>query len=175
MIIGLGSDFWGNAIYVLSKNMNRFNAEFIDQIFKLLPVILSLLGSCLAFIVYSFNNKALFQFKISFLGKKFYNFFNKKWFFDKFYTESIGQLLFKFGYTVSYKVIDRGIFEIFGPMGLSSLISKKAVYLNKLQTGFIYHYTFLMLIGTTLMLGTRQFWVFLGEFVDYRIFIICFF
>ena len=45
MIIGLGTDFWGNSIYVTPENMNRIDAEFIPQTFKILPVILSLLGA----------------------------------------------------------------------------------------------------------------------------------
>ena len=55
------------------------------------------------------------------------------------------------------KIIDRGIIEVFGPMGLSSIITKKASYISKLQTGYLYHYTFLILTSLTLILGTRQF------------------
>nr|YP_010377317.1 NADH dehydrogenase subunit 5 [Helicotheca tamesis]QYB23004.1 NADH dehydrogenase subunit 5 [Helicotheca tamesis] len=172
MIIGLGSDFWGNSILVLPENMNMVDAEFIPTKFKLLPVFLSLLGTFVAFILYVTSSKFIFLIKFSVLGKKFYNFLNKKWFFDKVYNEYIGQFFFNFGYTISYKVIDRGIFEIFGPMGLSSSITKKASSLNNLQSGYIYHYTFLMLIGTTLLLGMRQFWLVVGEYTDYRIFII---
>lgn len=172
MIIGLGSDFWGNSILVLPENMNMVDAEFIPTKFKLLPVFLSLLGTFVAFILYVTSSKFIFLIKFSVLGKKIYNFLNKKWFFDKVYNEYIGQFFFNFGYTISYKVIDRGIFEIFGPMGLSSSITKKASSLNNLQSGYIYHYTFLMLIGTTLLLGMRQFWLVVGEYTDYRIFII---
>ena len=113
MIIGLGSDFWGNSIYVLPENMNMIDAEFIPHTFKILPVIFSLLGATLSFLVYTFSSKLLFQLKISSFGKKIYNFLNKKWFFDKVYNEYIGQFFFKFSYNVSYKIIDRGIFEIF--------------------------------------------------------------
>jgi len=44
MIIGLGTDFWGNSLYVLPENMNMIDAEFIEHIYKVLPVILSLCG-----------------------------------------------------------------------------------------------------------------------------------
>jgi hypothetical protein len=54
-------------------------------------------------------------------------------------------------------MIDRGIIEIFGPMGLSSTIARKGFSISKLQTGYLYHYTFLMLIGLTLVLCVRQF------------------
>ena len=90
------------------------------------------------------------------------------------YNEYIGQFFFTISYTVTYKIIDRGIIEVFGPMGLSSVIAKKASYVSKLQTGYLYHYTFLMLTGLTLALGMRQFWVTTSSFVDFRLFILFF-
>jgi NADH-ubiquinone oxidoreductase chain 5 len=137
--------------------MNRIDSEFITHLYKILPVILSLLGVISSFLLYLFGSKILVKIKISKLGKKFYNFFNKKWFFDKIYNEYISQYFFTISYTVTYKIIDRGIIEIFGPMGLSSIITKKALFISKLQTGYLYHYTFLMLIGLTIILGVRQF------------------
>ena len=157
MIIGFGSDFWGNAIFTTTENMNRVDSEFINHSYKILPVVLSLLGATLSFSLYLFGSKLLVQAKLSVLGKKIYNFFNKKWFFDKVYNESISQFFFTVSYTITYKIIDRGIIEIFGPMGLSSIITKKAFYISKLQTNYLYHYTFFMLVGLTLMLGAREF------------------
>lgn len=157
MIIGFGSDFWGNAIFTSTENMNRIDSEFITHIYKILPVLLSLSGATASFLLYSFGSKLLIQLKMSITGKKIYNFLNKKWFFDKVYNEYISQLFFTMSYTVTYKIIDRGIIEVFGPMGLSSIITKKASYISKLQTGYLYHYTFLMLIGLTFILGVRQF------------------
>ena len=172
MIIGLGSDFWGNSLYVLPKNMNMIDAEFITHSYKILPVILSLCGATFSFLFYTFGSKILFSLKISFFGKKLYNFLNKKWFFDKVYNEIIGQFFFKFGYTTSYKIIDRGIFEIFGPLGLSTIISKKSELISKLQTGYIYHYTFSILLFSSLLLSIRQFWIFTDILIDYRFFIL---
>jgi NADH-ubiquinone oxidoreductase chain 5 len=174
MIIGFGSDFWGNAIFTTTENMNRVDSEFITHIYKILPVILSLLGATLSFLLYSFGSKLLVQLKLSVLGKKIYHFFNKKWFFDKVYNEYIGQFFFTISYTITYKIIDRGIIEIFGPMGLSSIITKKATYIAKMQTGYLYHYTFVILTGLTLILGLRQFWTFVGSFTDFKIFILFF-
>ena len=127
-----------------------------------------------SFSLYLVGSKILIKLKISKLGKKIYNFFNKKWFFDKVYNEYIGQYFFTISYTVTYKTIDRGIIEIFGPMGMSSIISKKALLLSKLQTGYLYHYTFLMLVGLATILGARQFWIVAGNFVDFKIFILFF-
>jgi NADH-ubiquinone oxidoreductase chain 5 len=49
MVIGLGTDFWGNSLYILPENMNMIDAEFINHFFKILPVILSLLGATSSF------------------------------------------------------------------------------------------------------------------------------
>lgn len=174
MFIGLGTDFWGNSIFVLPKNMNMIDAEFIDHTFKILPVALSLLGATTSFLLYTFSSKLLFQFKISFIGKKLYNFLNKKWFFDKVYNEYLGQFFFKFGYNISYKIIDRGIFEIFGPMGLSRSVLNKSILISSLQTGYLYHITLIMLVGSTFLLGFRQFWFIVGDLFDFRLFIIIF-
>ena len=156
MVVGLGTDFWGSAIYVDPKNMNLFDAEFINHFYKLLPVSLSILGIISAFTFYKFQSKLLFKLKISVVGKKLYNFLNKKWFFDKVYNEQLGQFFFNFGYATSYKIIDRGIFEILGPYGIATVLSKLSSTISKLQTGYIYHYTFLFLTGITVLLGVYQ-------------------
>ena len=154
--------------------MNRIDSEFIPHIYKILPVLLSCLGVTASFLFYLFGSKLLVQVKMSVLGKKIYNFLNKKWFFDKVYNEYISQFFFTISYTITYKVIDRGVIEVFGPMGLSSIITKKASYISKLQTGYLYHYTFLILTSLTVILGIRQFWVFLGDYADFKIFILFF-
>ena len=154
--------------------MNRIDSEFITHFYKILPVALSILGVTSSFLLYLFGSKILVKLKLSTIGKKIYNFFNKKWFFDKVYNEYVSQFFFTISYTITYKIIDRGIIEIFGPMGLSSIITKKATYIAKMQTGYLYHYTFVILTGLTLILGLRQFWTFVGSFTDFKIFILFF-
>ena len=156
MIVGVGSSFFGNAIYVNPSNLNIFDAELIPLLFKLLPVILSLSGFALAFVLYNFNSKLLANIKISIIGKEIYQFLNRKWFFDKIYNEIFGQFFFKFGYSTSYKFIDRGIFEILGPTGISLAALKAANSIHELQTGNIYHYTIVILMGVTAFVGLKQ-------------------
>ena len=174
LLVGFGSVFFGTAIYVPLENNNIFDAEFIDLFYKLLPVILSLLGTISSFLLYSFRYKFLFQFKISFLGKKVYIFFNRKWFFDKIYNEYFGQFFFKFGYSVSYKFIDRGIFELLGPTGLSLTTTGLGSYLYRNQTGYMYHYMYSILVCLTSLLVLKIFF-FNGFFTDNRFFLIFFF
>lgn len=168
MIVGVGSDFFGVAIYNNPKTLHIFDAEFVEFFYKTLPVALSLTGASLSFILYNFQPTILFNLKISALGRKIYTFLNKKWFFDKLYNELIGQFFFKFGYTVSYKSIDRGAFEIMGPAGLSSVASSVAHKLHKAQTGSLYHYTLLILTFVALVLSMRKIWLMFEYNIDYR-------
>jgi NADH-ubiquinone oxidoreductase chain 5 len=123
------------------------DAEFLPTIFKLLPVIFSMLGLILAFVLYQFNFKLFYHLKISKIGLYFYNFLNKKWFFDKVYNEVIGQFFLNAAYHYTYKQIDRGLIESVGPFGLTNLVSQLATSLRILQTGFFYHYTLAMVIS----------------------------
>ena len=168
MIVGVGSDFFGAAIYNSPQMLHVFDAEFIEFFYKILPVTLSLLGASLSFFLYNFQSRILFAVKTSVLGRKIYTFLNKKWFFDKIYNECFGQFFFKFGYSMSYKNIDRGTFEIIGPTGLSSVVLKTAHQLHKAQTGSLYHYTLVILTTIALILCLRHFWVMFTNILDYR-------
>ena len=158
MFVGVGTNFWGGSIYVSPLNMNTVDSEFIIHFYKILPVLLSLFGGITAFIFYKFKSKFLFKIQISFFGKNLYNFLNKKWFFDKIYNEQFGQFFFNVGYTISYKLIDRGLIELLGPFGFVRILTKTARIISKLQSGFIYHYTFLFLIGISYLLSIFQFY-----------------
>jgi NADH-ubiquinone oxidoreductase chain 5 len=172
MLVGVGSDFFGTSIYNNPKTFHVFDAEFVEFFYKILPVTLSLFGASLSFILYNFQSFILFYIKTSFIGRKVYSFLNKKWFFDKIYNECFGQFFFKFGYSMSYKSIDRGTFEIIGPTGLSSVSLKIAHQLHKAQTGSLYHYTLTMLTVIASILCLKHLWGVFEYTLDYRLFIL---
>lgn len=150
MFIGLGTDFWGNSLFVHPQNVNIIDAEFLPNYIKLLPLFFSFSGVFLALFLYHFQLNNFFKVKISKTGLYFYNFLNRKWFFDKVYHEYISQNILNIGYFKTYKLIDRGFIEILGPYGLSNyifLISKK---IKKVQTGYLYNYAFCIFLFTIL-------------------------
>lgn len=151
IFVGVGSDFFSNSIYFNPKTFHVFDAEFSDYFFKILPLLFSFLGAILAFHFYCFQKKVLFLIKTSFFGKKIYTFLNKKWFFDKVYNEFISQFFFKWGYSVSYKQIDKGILEMLGPQGLSNVVLKVSYQIHKLQSQSVYHYTLIIIATITLV------------------------
>jgi len=154
MIIGVGTNFWENALFVLPENLIVFDAEFLPLHIKLIPVIFSYCGTGSAFFLYRFlppTKRIAFSIATSRLGIIFYNFFNRKWFFDKVYNEFINQVVLKIGYHKTYKLIDRGVIENLGPFGFSKLFYASPMKLNFLQTGLIYHSAFMMLVGIILL------------------------
>nr|YP_004564252.1 NADH dehydrogenase subunit 5 [Phytophthora phaseoli]ADK76226.1 NADH dehydrogenase subunit 5 [Phytophthora phaseoli] len=153
MFVGLGSDFWNNSIYINPFNNQMIDAEFLPTFFKLLPVILSFCGLFGAFYLYFFKFKFLYNLKISEYGLYFYNFLNRKWYFDKIYYEFINQYILKIGYNVTYKMIDKGLIEMCGPYGLTTIFSFLSQQIILLQTGYIYHYSLLMLISTIFLIN----------------------
>ena len=166
MIIGVGTDFWGNAIYTLPQNMILLEAEFIPHSIKLVPVVFSITGAISSYLVYSFFSKELYQMKISSPGRKIYTFLNRKWFFDKVYNEYLVQGALDIGYKGSYKAIDRGVIEMLGPYGISYSVYTTSQGLSKMQSGYLYHYAFVMLAGVLLFVASIQ----LGAFIDLRLY-----
>jgi NADH-ubiquinone oxidoreductase chain 5 len=152
LFVGFGSNFFSNNISI-SLYLYRFlDIEFILLVFKLLPISFSLIGTILALGYYHYFLYITFKIKTINYMCKLYCFFNKKWFFDKVYNEIFGQLAFKLGYTFSYKLVDKGLFEYLGPTGIVNLSLNFSLFYSKFQTNHIYHLLLTILIGTVLLI-----------------------
>ena len=80
-----------------------------------------------------------------------YNFLLNKWYFDEFYNFIFVEPIKKIGLFFWQKG-DINIIDRYGPDGLSrlvKLISDKAV---NFQSGYLYHYAFVMLVGFSILL-----------------------
>jgi len=127
LFVGVGTDFFGNSLYISPNNISIIEAEFSLPLFiKLLPAILSLLGATLAIYLYHINPEFIIELTNTNLGRKIYTFLNGKYFFDVIYNHYIIAFGLRIGYTIS-KVLDRGIIELVGPYGLSSILNKTAL------------------------------------------------
>nr|YP_004222736.1 NADH dehydrogenase subunit 5 [Glaucocystis nostochinearum]ADW83108.1 NADH dehydrogenase subunit 5 [Glaucocystis nostochinearum] len=155
MMLGLGTNFWGNSLFLLSNHTTILDSEYIDYYLKLIPVIFSLIGSVCSYLLYRFSKNFLFTLNLRF--KTIYIFFNKRWLFDKIYNEFIGLPALSFGYNISFKLLDRGFFEIFGPYGLAFVLLNFAKNTSRLQTGLLYHYIFIFILGLTFFVGLIKF------------------
>ena len=140
LIIGFGTNFWLNVIFILPQNYFLLDIEFIPLFIKLIPLFLTLSGIFFSCYIYFFHLEFLYSIKQHSSYKHIYFFFNRKWYFDKIYFFLIGLPLLNFSYLYTYKDIDRGLLENFGPFGLIKLIDKGSFNLKLIQTGYIYHY-----------------------------------
>jgi NADH-quinone oxidoreductase subunit L len=77
---------------------------------------------------------------------------SKKWFFDKVYTEWVVVPTRHHAYHTTYKGIDRGVIEIRGPAGLTQALYQRGKRLGKIQSGEVYHYSLVMVIGRVRLL-----------------------
>ena len=151
--IGLGSSFWNQSIFVLPTHSRLLISEFIPTGIKHMPLLFTFISTCLAFTVYFLKNYTfLSNFKTSKLYYDFYQFFSKKWYFDNLYNIYIVPIFFKFGYLVGFKSIDQGFVQFFGPRGIIVTISKLSKFVSRFQSGYIYHYSFIMFTGCFILL-----------------------
>jgi NADH-ubiquinone oxidoreductase chain 5 len=153
LLIGVGTDFWGSSIYILPLNYTLCDIEFISFFFKFLPLFFTLLGFLLAILIYKFNLNYYFKLKQSKLYKIIYTFFNKKWYFDRIYNEIITQNLLFYSFHFSYKDIDRGILEIFGPYYISKNVEKTFKNIQIFQSGNVLDYLFFFLMSIIFIIG----------------------
>ncbi len=147
LLIGVGSTTFSNSIFIHPANFRFVDSEFIPFYLKIIPIFFSILGIISCLISYKFSAYFLYYLKTTSIGKFFFVFFSKKWFFDFIYTHFITKKLLSFGYKYSFKLIDRGLLELIGPFGLKNLMARIVLNVNKLHTGFIYHYAFAFFIG----------------------------
>lgn len=147
IFVGFGTKFWGSSIFIFPQNYGLADIEFINLFAKLYPLILTIAGSCFAYFLYAVELNSFFIIKQKPGFKYIYAFLNKKWYFDRFYNEFISQNILNLSYVFSYKDVDRGLLEKMGPSGITETIALSFNKLKSLQSGFIYHYLFLMFIS----------------------------
>ncbi|MDC0974873.1 NADH-quinone oxidoreductase subunit L [Candidatus Pelagibacter sp.] len=139
------TNFWGNSIFFLEP----LSEEHPPMWFLLLTPIL--VCSSIPISYYLFVKNKDLPNSIVEINNPLYNFLVNKWYFDELYeilfikpSKKIGLFLWKF---FDVKIIDG-----FGPDGVSSLIKKFSIKANKFQSGYIYQYAFIMLLGFSALL-----------------------
>ena len=137
--------FWNSSIFFLKE----FTLPHPPLWFALLTPILVLLAIPLAYHFFVKDKKYLDGF-IS-INQPLYNFLVNKWYFDDLYdflfvrpAKKIGQFFWKTG--------DVFIIDGFGPDGLTKVIKAVSDKAVQFQSGFLYHYAFVILIGLSLLL-----------------------
>ena len=142
-------EFWGNSIFISEKHKAFKLAHYVPLWVKYLPIFLAILGILCAYLFYILNPNLP---KI--LSKKFspiYNLFFNKWYFDELYDYLFVKSFIKFG-NYFWKKGDEGTIDRFGPNGISKLVKNISSKSIIIQSGYIYHYAFAMLIGLVVLI-----------------------
>jgi NADH-quinone oxidoreductase subunit L len=138
--------FWNGALFLSGENImeEAHHISWGNILGKWLPTIMMAGGFGLAFLFYI--KRTDLPGKMANMFKPIYLFIYNKWYFDELYDVLfvkpafvIGRFFWKFG---DGKTID-GL----GPDGISAFTMWLGKQARKLQTGYIYHYAFAMLIG----------------------------
>lgn len=159
LYIGFGSDIVFSGWGYLPNRVSIFESEFLPFYIKNIPLFFSILG---VFLCYIFSkNFTLFNVILLFentLGKinlfliQWYFFFSQKWFFDVFFKVAFMNLFLRKAYSVFLVFLDRGLFEIFGPIGLLRLGSIFANKCSSLQSSYLFNYIYLLIFNVVLCL-----------------------
>ncbi len=138
-------NFWNNSIKFLNP-LNDEHPPFFIIIITPILVILSIPISYYLFI----KNKILTHL-ITDSNKFLYNFFVNKWYFDELYEFIFVKPAKKIG-LFFWKSVDVQIIDRFGPDGISEIIKFFSLKAKKFQSGYIYQYAFIMLLGFSAIL-----------------------
>ena len=139
------SEYWGQSIFFLEP----LSTDHPPMWFLILTPLLVIISIPISYYLFV-KNKDLPEI-IAKNNQPLYKFLVNKWYFDELYeyifikpSKKIGIFLWKF---FDVKIIDG-----FGPDGVSTLIKKLSIKANKFQSGYIYQYAFIMLLGFSALL-----------------------
>jgi NADH-quinone oxidoreductase subunit L len=143
-------EFWKAAIFSGPHNHVLHEAHNVPTWVKWSPLVMTLIGTFVAFWLYVL--KEGMARRMAERGSAVHAFLYNKWYFDELYdfvfvkgAKALGDLFWKVG---DVKIIDGG-----GPNGFAWLSRKFAGGLARFQSGYVYFYAFVMLIGLCLFLA----------------------
>ena len=139
-----GERFWKGSIFFNEHLMHAMHG--VPVLVKLAATIVMLIGLAIAWLAYIRKPDIPARFTATFGG--LYAFLLNKWYFDELYNLIFVRPAFAFG-RLFWKRGDEGTIDRFGPNGSAALVKLGSVAAGKLQTGYVYSYAFVMLIGLT--------------------------
>ena len=145
---------WQSSIYLSENNHVIESIHYVPKWVKYSPLVMMILGFITASIFYLIypNIPKFLSTQFNFL----YRFLLNKWYFDEIYELIFVKNISKFGNFLS-NFGDKRVIDGLGPDGISIRVMDIAKQISRIQTGYIYHYAFAMLIG--LMIFITYFFV----------------
>ena len=139
------TQFWKNSILFL---VSIQHSHIPVWLFTITPLIVT---AAIPISYYLFvKDKKILKY-IILKNNKIYNFLLNKWYFDELYDFIFINPIKKLG-LFFWKVGDINTIDRYGPDGISKLVKAISVKLINFQSGFLYHYAFVMLVGFSIIL-----------------------
>ena len=137
------NDFWRGVIFIGSSE------HHYSSMFTILSKSLVGLGVLIAVYYYGFQEVKLLQLKNQF--RSIYLFVLNKWYFDELYDKIFVKPTYNLGKFL-WKNIDQGLVDRFIPNGGAAIVDKISKKIKRIQSGFIFDYTFIIIMGFTLFI-----------------------
>jgi NADH-quinone oxidoreductase subunit L len=134
--------FWGKAIATLHPTLE--NAHHVPEWVPMLPTVMGAAGIVLAYALYLFMPGVPKMIASVFSGV--YQFLLNKWYFDELYDFLFVRPAFALGKGF-WKGGDGALIDGVGPDGVAAASRVIAARMSKLQSGYVYHYAFAMIVG----------------------------
>lgn len=142
--------YWNNSIKILENNNILEDIHQLSFLVKIVPLIFTLFGVAAAYIIYMYK-KSL----IDFLADKFsffYKIFKNKYYIDELYNKIFVKPYFILSKFLSSK-IDNNCIDLYGPNTAVRVTKFCSKFICKIQTGFLYHYAFIMISGLLIIMS----------------------
>ena len=138
-------DFWRDSIFILPENDSIDAAHHgLPTWVKVIPVAMGVIGIALATVMYLLRPG--WPAALAARLKATYLFLLNKWYFDELYDRLFVRPSFIVGKGF-WKAGDGALIDGVGPDGVAAATRNLAVKATRLQSGYVYHYAFAMLIG----------------------------
>ena len=141
---GEQTGFWAGSIFTAADNQILVELKQVPSWVVLSPLIMMISGFVLAWVMYIY--RPAWPGEIAEQHDLVYKFLLNKWYFDEIYdfifvrpAKWLARLFWKGG--------DGYVIDGFGPDGIAANVLRVTHRMVALQTGYVYHYAFVMLLG----------------------------
>lgn len=148
------AEFWANSLFRAEGNDIVERLHHVPFLVKTSPLIAMVLGLIISWYCYIWRPEIPGRMAQTHI--LIYKFLLNKWYFDEIYdflivnpAKMLGRFLWKRG--------DGWLIDGFGPDGVSARVLDVTNRIVRLQTGYVYHYAFAMLIGVAALITFYMF------------------
>ncbi len=141
--------FWGASLVLPSVDVLE-QAHHVPEWVSLSPTLIGLVGILFAWLFYI--RRPSMPVELAETNWPLYQFLLNKWYFDELYAFAITGPANWLG-RVFWKQGDGMIIDGFGPDGVAAAVRGLSARAGRLQSGYLYHYAFAMLIGVAALVS----------------------